>query len=88
MNSLSVSEMLCGKPADGDNTVPVSASASMSFMDVYEYRCLAGYKTTDKLASVCQADGTFSIAPPVCTLLGNVELWFSTQKSLSFEITF
>ena len=84
---MSVSEILCGEPADGDNTVPVPATTSMSFMDVYEYRCLAGYGTKDKLASVCQADGTFSISPPVCTLLGNVEQWFSAQKSLSLEIT-
>ena len=81
----SVTGVLCGKPADGVNTVPVCASTSMSFMDVYEYRCLTGYSTLNKLASVCQADGTFSISPPVCTLVGKRSLLKTSMLTILYK---
>ena len=58
----------CGTPPNGTNTVPVPENLTLSYMDIYNYSCLAGYDTEDDIMAVCLINGSWSIEyPPVCS---------------------
>lgn len=57
----------CGAPANGVNTVPVTAGTKLTRGDAYQWQCLPGYATADSTIAVCNSDGNFSVAdPPTC----------------------
>lgn len=61
-------EIACGKPLDGTNTYPIPENLAMYYLDTYTYSCMEGYTTDDELYTVCQPDGTLSLADlPTCT---------------------
>ena len=53
---------------NGTNTIPVSTML-LEYMETYTYSCMEGYRTTDELCTVCQYDGTLTLAgdEPNCT---------------------
>ena len=59
-------EISCGVPPVGVKTdVP---SVSLLYQDSYDYSCLDGYETTDRVTAECLANGSLSLDnPPNCT---------------------
>ena len=59
----------CSAPLPGENTVdlPNDVTDGLSYLESYTYSCREGYTTTDELCTVCQPDGSLSLAtPPRC----------------------
>ena len=59
----------CPGLSEGVNTVALTVDEidGLSYLESYTYSCLEGYTTTDVLCTICQPDGTLSLAtPPIC----------------------
>ena len=73
LNDIHVSvfaEIICPPPSPGENTVdlPDDVSDGLSYLEPYTYTCKKGSATTDELFTLCQPDGSLSLAtPPNCT---------------------
>ena len=58
--------VVCGRPADGKNTVPVPNPFTSLFEMNYTYTCQCGYMPQGEMTATCQANGTWSLPPPEC----------------------
>ncbi|XP_067947632.1 sushi, von Willebrand factor type A, EGF and pentraxin domain-containing protein 1-like [Watersipora subatra] len=68
-NEPNCTEVVCGTPENGTNTVDVPPII-LKLGQSYTYECKDGFTTTDSLSTVCQSDGTLSLAgsEPICTI--------------------
>lgn len=60
-----ITEIDCGPPPNGNNTVPVPANLTLKYMDRYNYTCLPGYETQNFLSAFCSITGTFFLENPL-----------------------
>ena len=60
------SEVDCGVPPEGTNTIAVVATG-VRFGDKFSYACNTNYETGSALVTECMANGEWSNPAPVCT---------------------
>ena len=59
---------MCPAPEPGINTEPIpeELAEGLKYLQSYTYKCMDNHRTVAELCTVCLADGTLSLKPPLC----------------------